>query len=110
MYPATPSLTWPLKMYFGAQATCLLAWPCNKPFSAPDSDVLVCLASLCQAYELALTLSSESYLKQNNKTIKTNLFPKLDFFQYRPLWRVQLFLKANVINIAMGQNILLKIS
>ena len=25
----------------------LLAWPCNKPFSAPSSNVLVCLASLC---------------------------------------------------------------
>ena len=25
----------------------LLAWPCNKTFSAPNSDVSVCLASLC---------------------------------------------------------------
>ena len=27
-----------------------LAWPCNKTFSAPHSNVLVCLASLCVRY------------------------------------------------------------
>ena len=32
---------------FRAWATCLLAGPCNKPFSAPNLNVLVCLASLC---------------------------------------------------------------
>ena len=26
----------------------LLAWPCSKPFSAPNSDILVCLASPVQ--------------------------------------------------------------
>ena len=31
---------------FRAWATCLLAWPCSEPFSAPNSDVSVCLASL----------------------------------------------------------------
>ena len=29
---------------WGLWATCLFAWPCNKPFSAPNTDVLVCLA------------------------------------------------------------------
>ena len=55
------SFTWPLKRlcwnplkvqdFAGvggwAWATYFLAWPCNKHFSAPDSNVLVCLASLC---------------------------------------------------------------
>ena len=36
---------------FGVQEPpILLAWSCNKPFSAPTSDVLVCLASLCVRY------------------------------------------------------------
>ena len=30
-----------------AQTTHLLEWPCNELFSVPNSDVLVCLASLC---------------------------------------------------------------
>ena len=28
------------------EATHLLAWPCNKPFSAPNSSISLCLASL----------------------------------------------------------------
>ena len=28
------------------EATHLLAWPCNKPFSAPNSNISLCLASL----------------------------------------------------------------
>lgn len=31
----------------GAQDTHLFAWPWNKPLFAPNSDALVCLASLC---------------------------------------------------------------
>ena len=33
--------------FFRALAACLLARPCNKPFLAPNSNVSVCLASLC---------------------------------------------------------------
>lgn len=50
------SLTWHLKMlcqspsessgFFRAWATRLLAWPCNKSFPSPDTDILICLASL----------------------------------------------------------------
>ena len=57
------SLTWLLKVLcqnpsgsselFRAWTTCLLVWPCSKPFSAPNS-ILVCLASPCGAQELAL--------------------------------------------------------
>ena len=32
---------------WGTRATCPLAWPCNKPFPPPNSDVLVCFALLC---------------------------------------------------------------
>ena len=32
---------------FGSAATTVLAWPCNRPSSAPNTDVSVCLASLC---------------------------------------------------------------
>ena len=32
---------------FEREPPILLAWPCNKLFSAPDSDILVSLASLC---------------------------------------------------------------
>ena len=44
----------------------LLAWPCNKPFCAPDPDILVCLASLCIGHmNLCLvTLSFYLYLSQ----------------------------------------------
>ena len=31
----------------GAQTICFLAWSCNKPFSAPNLDISVCLVSLC---------------------------------------------------------------
>ena len=57
------SLTWLLKVLcqnpsgiselVSAWTTCLLVWPCSKPFSAPNS-ILVFLASLCGAQELAL--------------------------------------------------------
>ena len=52
-----PSLGWPLKTlcwHFGkfriggqAWSTHLLVWPCDKPFTAPNSDISVCLVSLC---------------------------------------------------------------
>ena len=32
---------------FELEPPVLLAWPCNKPFSAANSDGLICLASLC---------------------------------------------------------------
>ena len=34
-------------LWFWAPTTILLAWPYNKPFSAPNSSVMLCLASLC---------------------------------------------------------------
>ena len=43
---------------FWAWAIVLLAWPCSKPCSAPNSDVLACLTSLC-----LVTISDESYAK-----------------------------------------------
>ena len=33
--------------FFLAQANLLLPWPCSKPLSAPNCNILVCLASLC---------------------------------------------------------------
>ena len=52
-----PSLTLPLKMlwwnpsgssdFLEHESLVLLARPCNRPFSAPNSDVSCCLASLC---------------------------------------------------------------
>ena len=36
----------------------LLAWPCNNHFSAPNSDVLVCLVSLHQAHELGFDITN----------------------------------------------------
>ena len=33
--------------FFRAQVICLLAWPYNKPFSGPNLNISVCLASLC---------------------------------------------------------------
>lgn len=41
---------------FQAWAALLLAWPCRKPFSAPDADASVCLASLRRAQEHGSTL------------------------------------------------------
>ena len=48
-FPSLP--TWLLKVlcqnplgssgFFRAWATCLRAWPCNKPFSAPNSDIQI---------------------------------------------------------------------
>ena len=52
-----PSLIWLLKVlyqnplgslrFFRAWATCLLPWPSNNPFSAPNSDFSLCPVSLC---------------------------------------------------------------
>ena len=43
-----------------ARATCHLAWPCNKPFSAPDSNVSVLFSlTVCQAHRLAF---DDSYI------------------------------------------------
>ena len=39
----------------GAGATSLLAQPCSKPLSVPNSDVSVCWASLGIGHELAIT-------------------------------------------------------
>ena len=36
--------------FFEYKPPVLLAWPCNKPFSAPNSSVLVCLASPCDGH------------------------------------------------------------
>ena len=33
--------------FLGHEPPGVLAWPCSKPFSAPNSDISVCLASLC---------------------------------------------------------------
>ena len=35
---------------FEHESPALLAWPCNKSSSAPNSEILVCLASLCVAH------------------------------------------------------------
>ena len=66
MYLATfPSLIWLLKMLclkpfrelgiFKAWVTHLLAWPCNKPSSAPNSEILVVWPH-CMSGKLVLTL------------------------------------------------------
>ena len=66
MYLATfPSLTWLLKMLclkpfrelgiFKAWVAHLLAWPCNKPSSAPNSKILVVWPH-CMSGKLVLTL------------------------------------------------------
>ena len=36
------------------RAFCVLGGPCNKCYSAPNSEVSVCLASLCWTHQLAL--------------------------------------------------------
>ena len=45
--------------FFGAGTTHLFGWPCNKPFLAPNFNVLVCLALLCRKHMnlCSLTLS-----------------------------------------------------
>ena len=68
--PCDPcSLTWLLKMlcqnpagswahgFFGAWATHLFSWPCNKPFSALNSHVGLFGLTVHQAHELRLTTS-----------------------------------------------------
>lgn len=56
-HPETGALIWLFKIprflfgefqaLWGAQATLLLVWSCNKSFSAPNSDLSVCSTSLC---------------------------------------------------------------
>ena len=43
----SPKTTWDYGGFEHAPSPILLAWPCNKPFSAPNFNVAVCLASLC---------------------------------------------------------------
>ena len=78
-----PSFTLPLKMLYwnplgslgfeGYEPPILPAWPCNKPFSAPNSDVLVLLVfsiwfgfglNVCWAHELAFGNTTKWYMHQ----------------------------------------------
>ena len=43
----------------------LLAWSCSKPFSAPDSNVSICLASLCTEHK---HLGMASFKKREKRT------------------------------------------
>ena len=43
--PSNPSES--LGFFLSMSCSCSLLGPCNKPFSAPNSDISVCLASLC---------------------------------------------------------------
>ena len=56
----------------------LLAWPCNKPFSAPSSNVLVCLASLCVGHtnlgSVILTQHCKSTILKFKKKKKAHKF------------------------------------
>lgn len=40
----------------------LLAWPCNKPFSAPNSNFSLCLASLCIGHRNLHSVTFLGYL------------------------------------------------
>lgn len=42
----------------------VLSWPCNKPFSAPNSSGSVCLASLCVAHTDFCSVTVELRFKQ----------------------------------------------
>lgn len=56
----------PLVLEFGVwghEPPVLLAGPCSKPFSAPDSNVLVCFASLCVRHT---HLSSVTVVKERS--------------------------------------------
>ena len=48
--------------FAGQEPSILLAWPCNKLFSAPSSNVLVCFVSLCiRCMNLCWTSASQDF-------------------------------------------------
>ena len=71
---------------FWARATHILAWPCSKLFSAPNSDVLVCLASLRIGHTNLCSVTF-GYLKLNNnfKRVLVNKYLKRNRIQ-SPSW------------------------
>ena len=51
---------------------CLLAWPSNRPFSAPDSEGSACLASLCTGHRTWVNTTcilSQSLLRDEGKML-----------------------------------------
>ena len=60
-----PLLHFAFKNALGVQATCLCAWSCNKTFSAPTSNVLVCLTSRCIGYMNMHLVTQVLDLKEN---------------------------------------------
>ena len=69
--------------FFKAWVTCLLAWPCNKPFSAPNSDILVVFGLIvCWAhvFKQNQNQSPETFVAASN-----NLFLDGFIFSFLPV-------------------------
>ena len=70
-------------MVFKAGATHLLAWPCSKPFSAPNSDVLVVVwphcASSAQTCILVILLQCSKKALLLIETVLTRLASKVGY-------------------------------
>ena len=69
----------------GHEPLVLLAWPCNTSFSAPNSNISVCLASLCVRHTNLHSLTYLSFeqahflLHAKNSSLRRKMLPNLSF-------------------------------
>ena len=80
--------------FFRALAACLLAQPCHKPFSAPNPDVSVCLASLCIE---TTNFRWQHFLLKNVPVVMflMEYYPLACFIFLRALWNISCEINAS---------------
>lgn len=53
--------------------SCLLAWACDKPFSFPNSNILVCLVSVCVGHTNLPLVTNPLFIENHLKIIFVSL-------------------------------------
>ena len=102
------SLTWPLKMLccnslgssegLGHELPLLLAWPYNKPFSAPNSDISASVTSLCVRHmDSHLVTKSQIRHWLMNLRIYDFVFLKISFLQTKIVCKISVQFSSSVM-------------